>query len=368
MKAVFVFHCLSLCIATVLLFYIVDDKVGTISFSLRTWFVDYKKVKSFVGQMEKHPYHRYETYAQRLIQLYGDALYNCYSANKTSCISKTNKEYKHMKYTSRDVLLAYTENASVQPARIHPNVSVIIGIPLAPYQFLERMVFRSTLCRPDYLTNNTICFFFSSMDKERTDVNRLVREEGLIHDDIVQFDFINDYINLTTLQLSTARWIMKMYPTIQYYIRTDSDVYFDYDYVRNNVLKKPSHRLAFGHIWRNSPPQRKPGQKWYLSTSIYNETYYKPYLGGYMYLWSRDIFPLIIEGSTFIKPIHYIDDVYLGQIMYHYNISLVDNRNRMSSSTIKLDASLKAKMAGKFAVHSYSPLELLLLWRILKGI
>ena len=87
-----------------------------------------------------------------------------------------------------------------------------------------------------------------------------------------------------------------------------------------------------------------------------------------MYLWSRDIFPLIIEGSTFIKPIHYIDDVYLGQIMFHYNISLVDHKSRMSSSVIKLDASLKTKMTGKIAVHGYSPLELLLLWRLLKDV
>ena len=368
MKVVFVIHFVSLCIATTFLFYIIDDSVGTTSFSLRTWFVDYKKVKSFIGKMEKHSYHRYEMYAQQLIQQYGDALYNCYMANRKECITKTTKEYKHMKYANRDVLLSYTENATVQPTKIHPNVSVIIGIPLAPYQFVERMVFRSTLCRPEYLTNNTICLFFSSMEGERADVNRLIREEGVIHDDIVQFDFMNDYINLTTLQLSTARWIMKMYPAIQYYIRTDSDVYFDYDYVRNNVLNKPSRRLAFGHIWRKSPPQRKPGQKWYLPTSIYNETYYKPYLGGYMYLWSRDIFPLIIEGSTFIKPIHYIDDVYLGQIMFHYNISLVDNRDRMSSSVLKLDSSLKAKIVGKFAIHGYSPLELLLLWRLFKNI
>ena len=124
--------------------------------------------------------------------------------------------------------------------------------------------------------------------------------------------------------------------------------------------------FTYGAYWENSKPQRLPHQKWYMPYSLYPYDYYKPYHSGMLYIWSRDILDLMMDGINHVKPIHYIDDVYFGQILHYYNISL-ERSEHTYRSPLPLSQNISNEWQNVVAIHGYTPVELLCIDALLRN-
>lgn len=301
--------------------------------------------------------------SRKMNELSSIMLHSIYS-NKTNFIRNKTKYFKHTTYSDRSVKIAYTNNTWISPRFNSTSLDAVIAIPTSPTQFTERFVLRNTRCHPTQLEKNIKCIFFCGIDNSSQTINEFVISEGEKYDDLVQFDFINDYINLTTLQLSSFHWILTYTPNIQYYVRTDSDLYLNNSQMLQ-IISKPRTLFTFGKYHGNSRPQRGSRSKWYMPYDVYPYDVYKPYHPGYFWIWSRDILELMMKGIEYVKPIHYIEDIYFGQILYFYNISLGRCKS-ISMSPLTIDKAISSNWKKYTAIHGYTPAELLCIDKLIR--
>lgn len=332
---------------------------------LRRTHINYNKLLTLFNFSNFRSYDVLEEYATQKLFEYSSIVIDCIQKSNQECIRYIDKKYKHMAYTDRGVKLSYTNKTFIYPKHLPKFITAIISIPLSPDQFSERIALRKTRCHSNQLKEGVICLFFCGIDISNPRVNELIAVEGKKYNDIIQFDFVNDYINLTTLQLSTFNWLVKNTPNIQYYIRTDSDVFIQ----NSQIWKYISMRrklFTYGAYWENSKPQRLPHQKWYMPYSLYPYDHYKPYHSGMLYIWSRDILDLMMDGINHVKPIHYIDDVYFGQILHYYNVSL-ERSEHTYRSPLPLSQNISNEWQNVVAIHGYTPVELLCIDALLRN-
>ena len=77
-----------------------------------------------------------------------------------------------------------------------------------------------------------------------------------------------------------------------------------------------------------------------------------------MCILSRDVLQTIVEGSETVRPIHYLDDAYYGQIMDRYGVLIVNDKKYISVNQLPLNEVLNGNYA---AVHRFSPVDLIVI-------
>ena len=82
-----------------------------------------------------------------------------------------------------------------------------------------------------------------------------------------------------------------------------------------------------------------------------------------MCVLSRDVLQTLVEGSNYVRPIHYLDDAYYGQIMDRYGVLIVEDKKLISVIQLSLNEVVNGSYA---AVHRYSPVDLIVIDSFLK--
>ena len=72
-----------------------------------------------------------------------------------------------------------------------------------------------------------------------------LHEEAQLYDDIVVFDFLDTYVNLTIKTLVSLNWIFNVYKT-DIYLKVDDDVLFNVTDVHRTVLTHVHYQA--GHL------------------------------------------------------------------------------------------------------------------------
>ena len=147
-------------------------------------------------------------------------------------------------------------------------------------------------------------------------------------------------------------------PSMKFYVRTDADMFVNLNIVVNQIISSMPSSFAYGHVFPRSKPFRDPNHKYYLPYSVYSQPFFPPYISGCMCILSRDVLQTIVEGSETVRPIHYLDDAYYGQIMDRYGVLIVDDKKYISVNQLPLNEVLNGNYA---AVHRFSPVDLIVI-------
>ena len=327
----------------------------------------YSEVKRWLqpNYQNDRNYKDYLSRFQLLLYQYATLITSCYKKGYSSCLSYNTSEvyYASKPYNESDLVLRIPPSSSVL---LHSNVcnstdvEIVIGMVTAPSQFIERATIRHTWCNRTALDLSRVrCIFF--MGYQPSFNRSFLQEEAEMFDDIIQFDLVDTYLNLTLLQLRGYNWTLNHCHQMKYYIRVDTDMYVNIPLILTQVLSTSRSKFVYGYPFINGEPVRDSLHKNYLPTWLYPRTRFPPYLSGCICIWSRDIVELILSGSSVVHPIHYVDDVYYGQIFEYYHIPLTKDTKRIKVVQIPISSYLGYKV---FAAHRYSPIDLVAIYML----
>ena len=296
-------------------------------------------------------------------------VYNCvlHSNNTRKCFSfKDDVIYAKKIYREEDMVMKYPHPYHIilnNPDACSSDPQVLIGSPVGPRQFLERMGTRHSWGSVRNVDGIRVKhLFFAGQDENDPEGDRMLREENEYYHDIIQFDMKNHFMNLTLLAILTYNWTDYYCPHIQYYTRADNDMWFNpYAYISQFLSQKRTNALI-GNKIVGGKPIRISVSRYYLSKSVFPEEIFSPYMSGCFLSMTRDILPIIVKRCEDIGPIIYFDDVFLGQIVAISNISLV------SLPYYKVQYYPKAYSGQVYskiwAIHRYTPADNLALWQM----
>lgn len=332
--------------------------------------VEYKDIKSFVNSHEFSLFNistRSSIVTNYLIHS-SRPVYDCLLQRGGGCyaIKKGESVYASKVYSEQDMTMRYPHPYGLRinnPNACSPETWVVIGTPVGPRQFVDRMATRNTWGRIRHAgQKNVIHLFFAGQDANDEEGDRLLEEENNYYHDIIQFDSRNHFMNLTLLAILTYNWTSTYCPHIAYYVRADNDMWYDPRYHIVNYLDSLRNSTMIGRIVRSNKPIRVPQSRYYLSKRVFNRTSFDPYPSGCFVTIAYDTLSMIVKYSEMVGPIIYFDDVFLGQIARKANISLLDYPNKdMYFWAQKYEPIMYSSLV---AAHKYAPQDILALWSL----
>ena len=303
--------------------------------------------------------------------LYNEArpIYECLLHKEDEkCFKYSSKDsiYAPKKYRIEDMTMRYPHTYHTiinNPYACNDDTYIVVGSPVGPRQFAERVATRETWGNIRNVDGKRIVhLFFAGQDENDPEGDRLLQEENDRFHDIIQFDMKNHFMNLTLLAILTYNWTYHFCPKIAYYVRSDNDMWYNPRlHIRNYLMERRSQTLI-GNILTGNKPIRVDVSRYWLPEEIFPAPKFDPYPSGCFVTIAGDTLKTIVKYCEHIGPIIYFDDVFLGQIAAISNITLLTYppgtmefmwKPYKSSTYVKLHAA-----------HRYTPADVIALWQI----
>ena len=283
--------------------------------------------------------------------------------DSSHCFSfKDEVTYVKEVYRDEDMVMKYPHPYHVilnNPDACSSDPQVLIGTPVGPRQFLERMGTRHSWGSVQNVNGIRVKhLFFAGQDENDPEGDRLLREENEYYHDIIQFDVKNHFMNLTLLSILTYNWTDVHCPHIQYYTRVDNDMWFNPHTYIKDVLSVPRNSSILGFLISFARPVRSSSSRYYLPRRIYPEDTFPPYMSGCFVTLTRDVLPIVVNVSAKMKRLLYFDDVFLGQVAEKTGITLIP----LNSSKISFAPVPYMFFKDLWGVHRISPGDRMALW------
>lgn len=189
-------------------------------------------------------------------------------------------------------------NVLIEPKLINLNeIEIVVGIPCNPVEISGRIVARETFMKYTNIDGyNAIYIFFTGLPSNNYPLEYLYEESELFND-IVVFDLINTYYNISLTMMSVYKYILK-YINIKYFIRCNLDAIF-YPFKMNGLLHQNYDIICD------------------LESTPVN---FIKFPQGAFYVFNKRIVELIYNESINKKhPLHKLDDVYYGEVLKDYD-------------------------------------------------
>ncbi|XP_077977504.1 beta-1,3-galactosyltransferase 1-like [Glandiceps talaboti] len=217
----------------------------------------------------------------------------------------------------------------------------------------RREIVRSTWASVKQVDDKRIVTVFILGKSNSNDMWTSLREYRK-YNDIISFDFNEDYLNLTLKTLLGLKWAGTFCSSASFIMKTDDDVFVNYLSLVRKLVFQPVLGTAFGLVMKNAPVARKNTDKWYTSKDVYPLEKYPDYLQGASYVLSKDV----AENVTRISPlIRYIDweDVFVGLCLQKLDIHLTsDHRfDHKNSENLKETVGTPCPVHYIFTIHGH---------------
>lgn len=200
--------------------------------------------------------------------------------------------------------------------------NLIIIVKSAVGHFALRKVLRNTWI-PKAKEKHIPVVFALGYNK---DLQPLVLEENYQHNDIVQENFIDNYLNNTYKTIMAFNWVVQHCSHFKYVYFDDDDMFLHIDNLLKyaKILELEEPKFFSGSLSDRGKPVRDPDSKWYISWEEYPFDYWPPYVGGSSMIAHMDIIQAMQKTFPYIRALSF-DDVYLGIVLNKLAISPHNN-------------------------------------------
>ncbi|XP_055537757.1 beta-1,3-galactosyltransferase 5 [Wyeomyia smithii] len=217
---------------------------------------------------------------------------------------------------------------------------VLVLVHSAPTNWYKRNTIRDTWGQHD--PRAKLIFLIGAVNSSV--LQRRIKQENRLYDDIVQGNFIDAYRNMTYKHVMALKWFTYHCPEAKYVLKADDDVFVNTP-VLYDVLESASQRrrLLFCQEISKAPVKRTHRSKWYVSVPEYRYKYYPNHCPGYSIIYTPDVaFELYREAQQ--QPYFWIDDVHLtGTIARRINVTITPT-GRMLLNQNQKDAILDKRL------------------------
>lgn len=273
-----------------------------------------------------------------------------------SYINNNNFKYAHISgYESNSTsqecttcsnFLLYTSNTCEETKT--KNKLLLAYMMIRVDQFKLRNFIRQTWANKEINSNLRLVFIVG----KSTDMSvmRLILNENLKYNDLVQGDFIDTYRNLTYKSIIAWKWILKYCSNAKLFIKLDHDHKINmnnlFQYFSLNE-RRGHFRISFKKTFlcnykEDAWPLKNKTSKWYVTENeynpnLYNMSNYPIYCLGSYYIMTPDLIEDLYEASFRLKPF-WIEDVYTGLLartIQHVTYVSIRSENIFTSFNFK---------------------------------
>ncbi|KAM9378581.1 UDP-GlcNAc:betaGal beta-1,3-N-acetylglucosaminyltransferase 7 [Phaethornis superciliosus] len=206
----------------------------------------------------------------------------------------------------------------------------------------------------------------ASKEEERANYQKLLDYENHIYGDILQWDFLDSFFNLTLKEVHFLKWLNIYCDNVRFIFKGDDDVFVS----PSNILefledKKEGEDLFVGDVLYKAKPIRKKENKYYIPSALYNKNSYPPYAGGGGFIMDGSLAKKLHKTSETLE-LYPIDDVFLGMCLEVLKVSPVGHEGFKTFGIVKNKNSKMNKepcfFRSMLVVHKLLPPELLQMW------
>ncbi|XP_026786653.2 UDP-GlcNAc:betaGal beta-1,3-N-acetylglucosaminyltransferase 7 [Pangasianodon hypophthalmus] len=258
------------------------------------------------------------------------------------------------------------------PEKCSGDVHLLMVIKSIISQHDRREVIRQTWGKEQVLDGKKIKMLFllgtSSNEEEKANHQKLLEYEDYIYGDILQWDFMDTFFNLTLKETHFLKWFSTYCGNVRYIFKGDDDVFVSV----MNILEylessKNTKDLFAGDVLFKAKPIRKKQNKYYIPPALYNKTHYPPYAGGGGFLMDGPLARRLYLASETLE-LFPIDDVFLGMCLEVLQVTPIKHN---AFKTFGLLKDKKSKLNNEpcfyksmIVVHKLLPQALLDMWRL----
>lgn len=198
------------------------------------------------------------------------------------------------------------------------HILLAILVPSHPANKRRRDAIRETWGRIakdfDLGTEQVIVMFVLGLPRDYDEYQR-VKKEAKLYQDLVVYDFVDDYRNLTIKSLLGMYWTSVYCNNARYVMKADDDVYINVPFVIRELKQYHPKELILGSLNSRSPVKRY-GQ-WKVEVNVYPFPMFPPYCSGCLYIMSADVVEKLYNISDINEPHKLIpvEDVYITGIL-----------------------------------------------------
>ena len=216
-----------------------------------------------------------------------------------------------------------------------------------------------------------LCFVLGKRAKPGNAEQRIqesyLSKEHDMYGDILLFDFVDSYQNLTIKTVSMIRWFLNTPNSAKYLIKCDSDVLLNIDNMMPLIQKTyhASPNFILGHNINITAPNRQTASKWFVPLQLYSKIFYPEFVSGTTYVISKTAAELISKNFASMDYL-YLEDVFItGLCRYGTGISLVHS----DKFIIKQPSSLTDVWGDCVSLHGYAGLgpDIRRNWQLING-
>nr|XP_025045341.1 UDP-GlcNAc:betaGal beta-1,3-N-acetylglucosaminyltransferase 7 isoform X1 [Pelodiscus sinensis] len=205
----------------------------------------------------------------------------------------------------------------------------------------------------------------ASKEEERANYQKLLDYENHIYRDILQWDFLDSFFNLTLKEVHFLKWLNIYCDSVRYIFKGDDDVFVSPGNILEFLESKKEGDLFVGDVLNKARPIRKKENKYYIPSALYNKSNYPPYAGGGGFLMDGPLAVKLHKISETLE-LYPIDDVFLGMCLEILKVAPIRHEGFKTFGIVKNKNSKMNKEPCFFrdmmVVHKLLPTELLQMW------
>nr|XP_060623295.1 UDP-GlcNAc:betaGal beta-1,3-N-acetylglucosaminyltransferase 7 [Anolis sagrei ordinatus] len=256
------------------------------------------------------------------------------------------------------------------PEKCDGDIHLLIVVKSIITQHDRREAIRRTWGREKEVGGQKVRTLFllgvASKEEERANYQKLLEYENYIYKDILQWDFLDSFFNLTLKEVHFLKWFNIYCDRVQFIFKGDDDVFASPD----NILEflqdqKEGSDLFVGDVLLKARPIRKKENKYYIPNALYSKNTYPPYAGGGGFVMDGPLAKKLHRVSETLE-LYPIDDVFLGMCLEVLKVVPVAHAGFKTFGIVKNKNSKLNKepcfYQSMMVVHKLLPAELLAMW------
>ncbi|TSO77725.1 UDP-GlcNAc:betaGal beta-1,3-N-acetylglucosaminyltransferase 7 [Bagarius yarrelli] len=260
------------------------------------------------------------------------------------------------------------------PEKCAGNVDLLIVVKSVIEQHDRREAVRLTWGKEHSIRGKRIKTLFllgtPAPGKDSKNLQKLLEYEDRIFGDILQWNFMDTFFNLTLKEVNFLRWFNIYCPNVPFIFKGDDDVFVNptnlVDLLDFRIQESKVHNLFVGDTISKAAPIRNRQSKYYIPRELYDKPY-PPYVGGGGFVMSSHLARRLLAVSENMT-LFPIDDVFLGMCLQALKLAPEMHPGFKTFGIVKRKSSSMNNepcfYRNLIVVHKMSPKELLRMWGI----